>query len=98
MSGSSSAKTLWHLVTEQSLQASDDVLESQLDKSRELLLAGLARFKPPPSDSSAKPTSRGKLSQFLAKLSKLIGVESTVAKQILSSYLAGKKRSGMFNV
>ena len=96
MPGYSSTKLLWHLVTEQSLSASDDVLESELSSQKDLLSKGLSFFIEPTKTTREAfvkkrgSGSGGKLSQFILQLSQLIQVEEELSKHILSAYLAGK--------
>lgn len=91
----SSTKHLWHLVTEQSLQASDQVMATELRAELNMLRRGI-RFYQPNSDSTreaflgARKKSVGHLAKFVVQLATLIHVEEEQAKKILSAYLASK--------
>ncbi len=94
----SSAKQLWHLVTEQSLVTSDDVLSRELARHRPFLAEGLAWFgkgvkTPTTAAAAAAKRPQGKLSRFVGRLAELLGMDDDVrAKGILSAYLAGDFR------
>ena len=90
-----STKLLWQLVTEQSLQVTDDVLTNELKANSNLLVEGLGFYKSPTKASRENyikkrgAASSGKLNQFILKLSDLLQVEEELTKQILSAYLSG---------
>ncbi len=92
-----SAKQLWQLVTEQSLVASNDVLNRELERNRDFLARGLGWFgqrkKSVAASAPATAKTTGKLGKFVSRLAEMLGVEEdSKARGILSAYLAGDFR------
>ena len=88
-----SAKQLWQLVTEQSLVASDDVIEKELRRGQDRMGQGLAWFGRRKVVGSTTTTSQGKLARFISRLADLLQVdEDAKAKGVLQAYLASDFR------
>ena len=91
-----STKLLWHLVTEQALWVSSDVLAAELRLHHNLVWQGLTYYQSPSQESRQRflqkrpgGATASKLTQFILKLSHLLQVEEGQSKLLLSAYLAG---------
>jgi len=92
-------KSLWTLISGSIIQSNPEVLDEEIEASKDLISQGIS-FYTPNDDKSAKEYAAKKVKSenirsLVTKLSKLLGVAESVCSDILFSYLVTEFRGTM---